>query len=75
MPVLAFFQYPYFWGRHEDLRDAIQNEDDVRLEGGQGVAKVHQRRDEDEEIEHNRAHVGDRHGERRALIRITVVPR
>lgn len=49
--MLSLCKNPLLWRSYEDLRDSVENQKEERLESGEGVTKVHQGGDEDEEVE------------------------
>jgi hypothetical protein len=61
MSMLTFRKDALLWRGDEDLRYGIQCQQDQWLEGGESVTKVHERRDEDEDVEHESTNIAQRH--------------
>jgi hypothetical protein len=61
MPMLAFREDPLLWRRDEDLRYRVQGEQEQRFEGCEGVAEIHEGRDEDKDIEDKGSDIAQRH--------------
>lgn len=61
MVMLAFCKYARFWSRNKDLRDSVKTQYKEGFERCEGVAEVHQGGDEDQEVEHERANIAQRH--------------
>lgn len=50
---MAFRENALLWRSDKDLGDGVETQEHQRFQRGEGVAEVHQGRDEDEEIEDN----------------------
>lgn len=61
MLVLTFREDAHLRGRHEDLGRRIQHEQDEGVERRECVAEVDQSRNEDEDVEHQRPDIDQRH--------------
>ena len=65
MSVLTFREDPLLRRGHEDLGDCIDREESEGIEMGEGVAEIHQRRNEDQDVEDEGSHIAESHGDRR----------
>jgi hypothetical protein len=61
MPVLTFRQDALLRRSDEDLGDGVEGEQHQWLERCQSIAEIHQGRDEDEKMQHERSDVAESH--------------